>query len=643
MALPSTSVLADASVVDEDEIALGGFRFKVASAPKRILTSIQAPRFTIGDTQRGADQRSSILTWNDWRGGIGVHRGTDSTTADRSWWSTMQTRHKEHLVLPRKAVKTANVDNTAGLVNIITDLNNEVYCVKKDKVFKYNNSTDSWGSALDTLPGDAVSAITDRVNGTVYMIIFHTGGYTYTTDGASFTDRTTNGIYGVIWRNQLWMIDNDGLLRSNYDITDENAWDEDAQLPVPSGSVTGLFISRDAFGEFVIYAATKRGVFSHDADSKLWHPTEPRFPRHTKGALGSNDWAEAIYIPVGLSVYKRVIGSGGATSTVMGPDRDHGVPSDYRGSIATSAAAHNELLVGTEVSAADEIVLSGGAISSGQGSMAFFTQDDITTVGYAVIMGWNDISWEVKWVGGDFGTNVTSMFVTDAYTASNIDIYRLWWGYGGLVYYIDIEADIVNPDQVANQVYATEGTHITPFFDGGDVVHEKLALDVTFITNNLSSGTREIAVYYATDFSNTWTLWTTLTTNGKQTVAFKDSSNNPVGLSFSEIAFKLVFSGQVDATTSPDLPMMELRWREKLNPKYGWQITIDHTENYGGLTPDEQREAIQACVANQTLLQFTYKNGDADQTYWVDATNLTGVESTGLDNAGVTTLSVVET
>ena len=88
---------------------------------------------------------------------------------------------------------------------------------------------------------------------------------------------------------------------------------------------------------------------------------------------------------------------------------------------------------------------------------------------------------------------------------------------------------------------------------------------------------------------------------------------------------------------------MEIRWREKLNPKYGWQLTIDLTENYGGLTADEQREAIQAFVANQTLLQFTYKNGDSDQTYWVDATNLTAVEATGLDNSGMSTLSVVET
>jgi hypothetical protein len=643
MALPTPSILTDASVVSEDECSLGGFRFRLATPPRRMLTSIQAPRFTIGDTQRGADQRSSILTLNDWRGGIGVQRGLDSTTADRSWWSDMQTRFKEHLVLPRKPVQTVAVDATAATITSIDDLANAVYVTKGAIVYKYNNASPGWGSALDTLPDNVVSSLSDRIGSTVYLVYFHTGGYTYTTDGSSFTDKTTNGSYGVVWRNQLWMIDNTGQLKSNYDITDNDAWETDAQLPVPDGATTGLFISRDASGEFIIYAATNRGIFAHDADAKLWHPTEPRFPRHTKGALGSNDWSEAIYVPVGLSVYKRIIGSGGATSTVMGPDRDHGIPSEYRGAITTSTASHNELLIGTSPRASDEIVISGGAISSGQGSMAFFDTSDITGDGYAVIMGWNDNSWEVKWVAGDFGQDVTALFVTDAYSAGNIDVYRLWWGFGASVYYMDIEADIVNPDEITDQVYHTAGTHITPNFDGGDVTHEKLAIDATFITKNLSSGTRQIAVYYDINFENDWTLWTTLTSDGKQTVTFDDSSSNPVGLTFSEIQFKFVFSGAFNATTSPDMPMMELRWREKLNPKYGWQLTIDHTEEYGGLTPDEQREAIQGCVAHQYLLQFTYKYEDSDQTYWVDATNLTSMEATGLDNAGQTTVSVVET
>jgi len=644
MALPTPSISASPSVVSGNEVSLGGYRFRVTTPPRRILTSIHAPRFTIGDTQRGADQRSSVLTWNDWRGGIGVQRGLDSTTADRSWWSDMQTRFKEHLVLPRKPIQTpvinaASADNITSLV----DFANEMYVTKGAAVYKYNNSTTTWGSALDTLPATVISAVSDRINGTVYLVYFHETGYSYSTNGSSFTDMTTDGSYGVVWRNQLWMIDKTGQLRSTYDVTDDAAWEVDAQLPIPDDAVTGLFISRDAFGEFIIYAATKRGIFSHDADSKLWHPTEPRFPRHTKGAAGSNEWSEAIYVPVGLSVYKRVIGSSGSTSTVMGPDRDHGVPSDYRGAITTSATAHNELLVGTSVRLSDTILLSGGAISGGHGSMAFFDLTDVTGDGYAVIMGWNDHSWEVKWTGDEFAQDITAMFVSDAYSEGNHDVYRLYWGYKGFVYYMEIQADIVNPDQVTDQVYHTTGTHITPFFDGGDVTHEKLAIDCTFVTKNLSSGVRQIAVYYAVDFSDTWTLWTTLTTDGKQTVTFDDDSSNPIGLVFSEIAFKFVFTGAADAVISPDLPMIELRWREKLNPKYGWQLNIDHTEDYGGLTPDEQREAIQSCIASQQLLQFTYKYADADQSYWVDATNLTSMEATGLDNAGQTTVSVVET
>lgn len=644
MALPTPTIFATESVTSENEIALGGNRFRLARPPRRVLTSIQAPRFTIGDTQRGADQRASILTWNDWRGGIGFERGLDSTSADRSWWSTCQQRFKEHLVLPRKAVATTAVDASGSVIGTIDDLANEVYCTKGVYVYKYNNETGSWGSSLVTLPAAAVSSLSDRVGGTVYLVFFCNTGYVYTTDGASFTARTTNGDYGVVWRNQLWMIDSTGQLRSNYDLTTEADWETDAQLPVPDDAVTGLFISRDAFGEFIIYASTKRGIYAHDANNRIFHPTEPRFPRHTKGALGSNDWSEAIYVPVGLSVYKRVIGSGGATSTTMGPDRDHGLPQQYRGSITTSAAAHNELLVGTSTSVSTEIIVTGGTNSGGHRGSAIFTETDLTEDGYAVILGWNDISWEVKWVAEDLGQNIEALFVTDAYSTANVDVYRMWWGYGATMYYIDIEADVVNPDQIGNQVYATEGTHITPWFDGGDVTHEKLALGMTFITKNLLDDTREIVVYYDTDFSGSFTEWKTLgtDTDGRIVHTFDDGDGNPVGLSFYEIQFKFVLSGAADATVSPDLPTVEFRWREKLNPKYGWQLVVDHTETYGGLTPDEQREALQGIIDYDKLVQMTYKNADADQSYWVDVMALTGVEATGLDNAGSTSITVVE-
>jgi len=60
-----------ASVIGKNEILLNSERYKINGPVRKTLVSIAAPRFTIGDTQRGADPRASILTQNDFRGGIG--------------------------------------------------------------------------------------------------------------------------------------------------------------------------------------------------------------------------------------------------------------------------------------------------------------------------------------------------------------------------------------------------------------------------------------------------------------------------------------------------------------------------------------------------------------------------------------------
>ena len=152
-----------ASVVNKNEILLNSQRYKITGPVRKTLVSIAAPRFTIGDTQRGADPRASILTQNDFRGGIGWERGLDPGTIDRVWWSTCQTRYKGHLLMPRKlnAATSALSDGTAisGAVKSIIGWQSsaasqeEIYAVFGDnKVYKYNNASDNWGSAaLDTL------------------------------------------------------------------------------------------------------------------------------------------------------------------------------------------------------------------------------------------------------------------------------------------------------------------------------------------------------------------------------------------------------------------------------------------------------------------------------------------------------------
>ena len=145
-----------ASVVGTSEVLLNSQRYKIVGPVRKTLVSIAAPRFTIGDTQRGADPRASILTQNDFRGGIGWNRGLDPSTADRVWWSDCQTRFKGHLLLPRKsnAAATQAVGTIKSITEFTVGASTDVYVVHSDnKVYKYLNASDAWSSSLDTLSG----------------------------------------------------------------------------------------------------------------------------------------------------------------------------------------------------------------------------------------------------------------------------------------------------------------------------------------------------------------------------------------------------------------------------------------------------------------------------------------------------------
>ena len=213
-----------ASVVNKNEILLNSQRYKISGPVRKTLVSIAAPRFTIGDTQRGADPRASILTQNDFRGGIGWERGLDPGTIDRVWWSTCQTRYKGHLLLPRKlnAATSALSDDTAISGSIISIIgfqssaatSEEIYAIFGDnKVYTYNDASDNWGSgalngdAALTNPTEEAIVFTDATNS---YLIFARGdsGYSYTTNGSTFShanasDDVKNKVaFFTIWHGQ---------------------------------------------------------------------------------------------------------------------------------------------------------------------------------------------------------------------------------------------------------------------------------------------------------------------------------------------------------------------------------------------------------------------------------------------------------
>ena len=197
------------------------------------LSSVYPPKLVIGDTDKDSGQGLSVLAMGDWREGIGLNKMKGAADVARAWWSTCQLRYQGHLVLPPLATTTAasgvSGDFTIGAINELAD---EIYVAFGTSVRKFNNTNDSWGSSLATLPAVATDAINIRLGDTIYLVFATTGGYTYTSNGSSWTDDTKDAKYLAFWDDRLWGIDNTGQLWFALAVGTET---DDAQLPLPDG------------------------------------------------------------------------------------------------------------------------------------------------------------------------------------------------------------------------------------------------------------------------------------------------------------------------------------------------------------------------------------------------------------------------
>ena len=644
------------SVVEANEIFLNGVYYPTTRPVRSTLASIYPAKVVIGDTTKDSQLRSSIIAWSDWRGGIGINRMEGGAETSRAWYSTCQLRYKNHLVLPGLATESSSpshglTDATIGAINTLSD---EVYAVwngsvsESPKLFKYNNTSDTWGSALST--GSMVDQVTDSVvftdaGGTTYLVFAHYdsngSGYTYSSNGSSWTTDTTDTKFVTVWDERLWGISHVGQLWYATSIGTEV---NDAVLPLPDGSVTALFVARNALGIPIIYAATTRGLFAHNADNAMWESTQMDFPVHPDNGKGTITWRDSVYIPSGNGIYKYINGNNAAVITIMGPDRDDGLPSDKRGAIRHMAGAHNELLVGVDASAAP------ATISSSSIPYQWISHQGSTVIppdtGYSSILGYNDMGWEVKWQSAESGKGFDSIHVSDAYSK-----YRVWWGHNDIVHFMDLPKDIINPSEVSEFAYALQGIHETPWFNAGQSEVDKLALNLRIEAQDLTS-TEKVKVEYATDYSESYTTAVgTLnsTEMGAASGTYTYTFASGVGVAFRAIKFKLTLDRSTATSTglekfeTPDVVSLTLEYRKKITAKWGHTVDVDLTNEYKGNVPKDLRSNLISAIESKTLVEFTFRDDSGGtRNYYVDVIGAQGMEFTGHDERGSTTIQVVE-
>jgi hypothetical protein len=408
--------------------------------------------------------------------------------------------------------------------------------------------------------------------------------------------------------------------------------------------VTALFVARDAAGEPILYAATKKGLFAHDAANMKFIQTELTLPNHPFAGKGTIRWRDSIYMPAGLGVYRYINQSGGAVLTITGPDRDDGLPADNRGTIKYMSGSHNELFVGVDSATAPNITSEDSIPYQWKSHHGSPVIDGDS--GYSSILGYNDLGWEAKWVASTAGRSIQYMLVSDAY-----DEYRLWWGFNNEIKFMKIPSDIINPSFVSDFEFKASGVHETPWFNAGQSEVNKLALKLKTEVQDASS-TETVTVSYATNYSESYTAAgsaitsTTLGgTSGISTYTFGSSA----GTTFRAIKFKLELARTTNTSTAnykkltPDVVSLTLEWRKKLSAKWGHQVQVDLNKEYKGNTPKELRAALLSAIESTTLVEFTFRD-DAGGTrnFYVDVNSATGLEYTGHDERGVSQVNLVE-
>ena len=670
-------------VVEDNEIYLGGTYYPLNRPVQSVLASIYPAKVTIGDTTRDSNLRSSIISWSDWRGGIGVERMQGPADSDRAWYSTCNLRHRHHLVLAADSAATRNqdADGTAigGSVTFIQNLGNDLYaCWNRDPYYYVEEnpaasaigSQDSWtrvtsSSSAYSFPGDPNHSITVRMGGTDYIIVGHTNGYSYFSSATAVSDVKYSDVSGstktsentkffTFWDDRLWGIDVNGQLW--YTLTLGGVKVDDAKLPVESDSITNLFIGRDAAGEQIIYASTKTGLYAHDFANQRWVETQFQLPFHRFNGSGSVRWRDSIYLPSGLGIYKYINGSNNAVITVMGPDRDDGVPKEYRGTIKKLVGTHTELLAAIDATSAPgaqattDIPRQGGATQGTSGRGLVIQQGR----GQSSIVAWNDTGWETKWTAPtvDAGYAIEQMVVSNAGKGE----YRLWWAFRGKVYTQLIPFDVTNPSQLSASdgtdfSYESSGTHETPWFDAQQTEVDKLAIKLKVEVQGASSNETvgvEYALNYSEDYEedNPLTTITSTTlgaTSGTQTFLLPTPAS-PVGVSFRAIKFRLTLSrGSGDASKSPDVVSLTLEYRKKLEAKYGHTVEVDLNKTYKGNDPKQLRNNLVSSIESNTLQEFTFRDDSGgERNYYVDVTSATGIEYTGHDERGSSRITLVE-
>lgn len=675
-------------VTDRNQLLLNGTLYRISGQVREFLASQQPGKITIGDYSDTSNPLASEKSYTDWRGGIGVEVEDPARDQDRAWYGDAQLRFKGHLLPPRLATLTDGT--TTADVGVLAEFESTIYATFGTAVHAYNNSTDSWGSSLRTLAASATDWARGLVGTTDTLVIANGTDVDYLVTSGTWAEETNIAVkYVAFWKDLLWGITQAGKLYYTDDLT--TAWTADAQLPLPDNYVTKLFVARGPDREQHLYTSTREGLYVHDDISVRFLPTDlsgENFPFHPQGGQGTHVWRGFINVSAGNAIFRFQAGSDQTVITTIGPDLDHGLPSNKRGVITQLLGTQNDLIALLDATTADGI--SGVKTRVSRGARFHHGVTFAAQSGYSIILGRDDRGWEVKWQSSSTDKPISAGIVSHAYNT-----YRLWWAHNQRVLHMPLPVDVVNPLQVTTTTYAATGQIETAWFDATVANQKKLALsllletenptsaetvvleyaidrsdtyrtagtqlatgeveyglpaspittssvadptniasvahglttgDLVNITNHISSTPAVTGTYRATKVdANNFTIPVAVTTGGTG-----GSASSGVGVAFTSIRFRLTFARGSTTTNAADVRKLALVWRQQVKSLKAIEADIELLEGENDLSVQQQIDSLQTALNSDTLIEVTYKSDDSEaQNYLMDMINIETLQRTG--------------
>lgn len=572
-------------------------------------------KITIGDYSRADHVVESELVFSDFTGGIGIYWADPTRHRDRYWWGSLDGRYR-YLTLPPLVEKRGNLP----LVERFVSLAGSLYAVASGHLYRWSEITQGW-----TDLGAVTGAVTDAAvyDGKLYLLTT-SALWCYDPNTGALASQPTGGFALAVWDDKLFRLDPQNQMRWSLNPMDPASWQDGGKLLAPPGHSRQLVLYFTAAGDLVIHAVGKDGLYAYDFASTRFYQTSLTWPE-TERVGRAAMWRGELYVPVGLSIYKYNPNA----VTMVGPDKDDGLPPNLMGQVQQVVPGHGYWFV---VLAASQ----GGTLTPAMAPGWYTTEQFFPSVSAtaAVLVSAGDaFHLTAQW------DNVSQ--VGDVITASTGDQYRLWMSTDTGVYTIDLPIGLHNPLQNPTQAYAEQGQLITSWWDMGWAELPKLALGLD-VDAVVPEGA-EISFSVAFDESPQWIYVGTLTSTGRRVFRLGDLE----GIPFQRVRLLIAMKRGHGVRDAPYLRQAVLTYLRIPKMLLSWQVQLQLTDPYCVETVGVPAEALvkqlEAALRNRRAGDFQYTDADGSQVNRrVFITELVAVDVQGPRREGRYTVTLVE-